>query len=102
MPAPWRSLISILDAATAVCAAFNLAYFHHRLAWPGWKSRPRRVAALALLLVSLAAAVESLVFLAAADVAGEESARWTLVRALSLAGTAGITALVLRRLAGGR
>lgn len=99
MPAPWRSAAASLDLATVACAALNLSYFLHRLA-PGrfGETAARRVAALALALVSLGALVESLAFLAAAPGWLLASPTWTLARALPFAGTAFISILILRRL----
>ena len=91
-----------LDAATAACAALNLAYFLFRLALRRDDTPPRTVASLALALVCLGAMGESLFFLASLTVphAGSPlgALPWTLLRLVSLAGMALISALVLRRL----
>lgn len=102
MTSSWRSAAVGLDAATAACAALNLAYFLYRLArWRG-ETAARAVAVFALALVSLAALGESLFFLASLTVlpAGSPPATlpWALVRVLPLAGTAFISILILRRL----
>ncbi len=104
MSIPWRAAAAGLDAATAACAALNLAYFGHRLAFQQGETVSRRVAVAALALVSLGALVESAFFLAALWSAPEGSALaslpWTLGRALPLAGAAFMSALVLRRISG--
>jgi hypothetical protein len=91
-----------LDAATAACAALNLAYFLFRLALRRDDTPPRTVATLALALVCLGAVGESLYFLASLTVphAGSPLGAlvWTLLRLASLAGLALVSALVLRRL----
>ena len=102
MPSTWRAAAVGLDAATAACAAFNLAYFLYRLARCREETASRAVAVFALALVSLAAMGESLFFLASLTIlpAGSPPATipWALVRVLPLAGTAFISILVLRRL----
>ena len=102
MSTPWRSAAASLDLATAVCAALNLAYFLYRLS-PAHDSETvaRRLAALALALVSLGALVESLFFLVSLTAAPGSplaSLPWTLARVLPFAGTAFISLLILRRL----
>ena len=102
MSTPRRAAAAGLDLATAACAALNLTYFFHRLTsrWDGTASR--RLAAVALALVSLGAMVESLFFLAtltaAPAVSPLASLPWTLARALPFAGTAFISVLILRRI----
>jgi len=102
LPSTWQAAAVGLDAATAACAAFNLAYFLYRLARCREETASRAVAAFALALVSLAAMGESLFFLASLTIlpAGSPPATipWALVRALPLAGTAFISILILRRL----
>ncbi len=102
MPTAWRAAAVGLDAATAACAALNLAYFVHRLARCREETASRAAAAFALALVSLAAMGESLFFLASLMVlpAGSPPANnpWAVVRVLPLAGTAFISILILRRL----
>ena len=102
MSSTWRAAAVGLDAATAACAAFNLAYFVLRLGRYREETASRMVAVFALALVSLAAMGESLFFLASLTVlpAGSPPATipWTLVRVLPLAGTAFISILILRRL----
>ena len=113
MSTPWRAAAAGLDLTTAVCAALNLTYFFHRFTsrWDEAPSRPdgrpsgRRVAAVALALVSLGAMVESLFLLASLMTAPVgsplASLPWTLARALPFAGTAFISILILRRIASG-
>ncbi len=102
MPSTWRTAAVGLDAATAACAALNLAYFLYRLARYREETASRAVAVFALALVSLAAMGESLFFLASLTVlpAGSPPATipWALVRVLPLAATAFISILILRRL----
>jgi hypothetical protein len=102
LPSTWRAAAVGLDSTTAACAALNLAYFLYRLARWREGTASRAVAVLALALVSLAAAGESLFFLASLTVlpAGSPPATipWTLVRVLPLAAAAFVSALILRRL----
>jgi uncharacterized membrane protein len=97
----WRATVG-LDAATALCSAFNLTYFLLRSVRHRRQRASRTVAALALALISLAALGESLYFLASltAVSAGSPLAAllWTLARGLSLAGMGLLSALILRRL----
>ncbi|HEU4760130.1 MAG TPA: hypothetical protein VFT91_09145 [Dehalococcoidia bacterium] len=102
MASTWRAASAGLDAATAACAALNLAYFAYRLA-PGREATvSRRVALAALALISLAALVESLLSLAVVSSAPEgsllASLPWAAGRALPLAGSGFMSLLVLRRL----
>ena len=99
MLTPWQAAAAGLDLGTAACAALNLTYFFHRLALAGGQAS-HRVAALALALVSLGAMAESLFFVISFAAAGTPSSlSWTLVRALTFAGTAFISLLILRRIA---
>ncbi len=96
----WPATAAGLEAGTAACAALNLAYFLRRMTSRYERSLSRRVAAFVLALVSLGALAES-VFVLAALANGESafaSAQWFLVRALVFAGTACVSALVLRAL----
>ncbi len=104
MVAPWRGVIAAIDMATALCAALNFAYFARLFTAPGDETRSRRVAAAVLAVVSLGTAVEAaalLVIAAQGDSDALASGSWALVRALPLAGTLGVSALVARRLADG-
>ena len=105
MSTPWRAAAAGLDLTTAVCAALNLTYFCHRLTSRWDEAASRRVAAVALALVSLGAMVESLFLLACLMTAPVgsplASLPWTLARALPFAGTAFISILILRRIASG-
>jgi hypothetical protein len=102
LPSTWRAAAVGLEASTAACGAFNLAYFLYHLARCRGETASRAVAVFALALVSLAAMGEGLFFLASLTVlpAGSPPATipWTLVRVPPLAGTAFISMLVLRRL----
>ena len=97
----WRALALGEDLATALCGAFNAAYFLHFL-WSRRDERPgRRVAAAALALVNLGALAESLAFFALITLLSPPTPSpltWTLIRALPFAGTAFISLLILRRL----
>jgi hypothetical protein len=94
----WRTLAAALDAGTAVCAGINAAYFLDRLIG-GFDPAARRAALLVLALVSLGTMFEALAFLAVANEAGARAAlSWAMVRALSFAGAAGISALIARRM----
>ena len=105
MSTPWRAAAAGLDLTTAVCAALNLTYFFHRFTSRWDETASRRVAAVALALVSLGAMVESLFLLASLMTAPAgsplASLPWTLARALPFAGTAFISILILRRIANG-
>ena len=101
MPASLRAAVAGFDLLTAVCATINLAYFWYRLSARPPETAARRTAALVLAIVSLGAIVESVALLALSSGGrnlGAESAEWALVRGLALAGTAGMSALVVRRL----
>jgi hypothetical protein len=94
----WRAVVAGMEAAMVLCAALNLAYFPHRAV--SVEPLSRRAAAFVLALISFGAMVESaFVILALGDSAGDSvfwSAAWPLVRLATLAGTACISALVLR------
>ena len=94
----WRAAVAGMEAGMALCAALNLAYFLHRAV--SVEPLSRRAAAFVLALISFGAMVESgFVILALGDSAGDSvfgSAGWLLVRLGTFAGTACISALVLR------
>ena len=94
----WRAAVAGMEAGMALCAALNLAYFLHRAV--SVEPLSRRAAAFVLTLISFGAMVESgFVILALGDPAGDSvfgSAGWLLVRLGTFAGTACISALVLR------
>lgn len=97
MPATLRAATAGIDLLTAACAAVNLAYFCYRLSVHPPETAWLRGAALVLAVVSFGAVAESAALLAAAGRgAPVESAEWTLVRGLALAGASGMSALVLR------
>jgi len=97
----WQALALGEDLATALCGAFNSAYFLHFL-WSHLEERPsRRVAAAALALVNLGALAESISFFALVILLTPPTPSpltWALIRALPFAGTAFISLLILRRL----
>lgn len=92
-----------MESAAAACAALNLGYFLQRLWGPTAEKGPRRVAALVLAVVSAGAVAEGAFVLAwlwgDAGSGGGPSWAWAAARVLPVAGTAGISALVLRGLA---
>jgi hypothetical protein len=94
----WRAAVAGLAAATALCAALNLAYFLHRAL--SAELATRRAAALVLALISLGTLTESVVLMASLEIYGDIPlflpVAWVLARAIMLAGTGCITALVLR------
>jgi hypothetical protein len=94
----WRAAVAGLEAATALCAALNLAYFLHRAL--SAELSTRRAAALVLALISLGTLAESVVVMIslefAADLPRFAPAAWAVARAITLAGTGCISALVLR------
>ena len=97
----WRTLAGIVDGGTAVCAAFNTAYFFDRLLSGADLKRSRRLAVAVLAVISLGALVEAVALLAAAsggsDSALLTSAPWAALRLLPFAGASGVSALILRR-----
>ncbi len=95
---PWRAAVAALESTAATCAALNLAYFLHRLWGPAPERGARRAAAVALALVSAGAMAESALILAWLWAGGSASWTWA-ARVLPAAGTAGISALILRGLA---
>ena len=104
MTAPWRAGAIGLDVATALCATLNLAYFLERLLSAPPETPARRLAVSVLSLVSLAALLEAVFFLAATSATGSEplfaSVQWTLVRGVAFAAAACLSALIVRRLTG--
>jgi hypothetical protein len=98
-------LIMAQDLATAACGVFNAAYFG-RYAWMR-RARARRLAAIAMALVSLAALVEAgfsqglLWSQTGGPLEGVVSFEgWALLRLPLLAATAFVSLLVWRRLQG--
>lgn len=93
----WRALAAGLEAAIALCAAINLAYFLHRAR--SVESLSRRAAAFVLALMALGTLVESLVALASLQSADDVVVRsgvWIVARSITLAATGCICALVIR------
>ncbi len=104
MASHWRAVSAALDAATAACAGLNSVYFLVRLLSDAGR-RPARLAAIAVLaLWSLGMLTEALALLALAasptDVRGLESPGWTAGRVLPFAASAGVSALIARRMVG--
>jgi hypothetical protein len=99
----WRAAAAALDAGTALFATINAAYFVARLA--GSRNAPggRRVAILVLAVVSLGVLLEAALLLASVAASNDapllSSSQWFAVRFLACAGSGGVCALVLRRLA---
>jgi hypothetical protein len=102
----WRAAAAALEAATALCAALNLAYFLGRIASARPRPVARRLAAFILALVSAGALAESVLVLVVLSLTSNDtffaSAPWTAVRALAFAGTALISTLILRRIGNGK
>jgi hypothetical protein len=94
----WRAAAAGLEAAMALCAALNLAYFLHRTV--SLESLARKGAAFVLALISFGAMAEAgFVLLVLGDPARDPSFGsdvWVLVRLATFAGMACISALVLR------
>lgn len=91
-----------MESATALCAALNLAFFLYRLASPRDETPSRRAAAFVLALVSLGVAAESGSVLVSVWQAGGGPVAplpWALARTVTFVGVAGMSALVLRRIA---
>ena len=104
MSITWRAAVAGLEAVTALCAALNLAYFLHRALT--MDSRLRRAAAFVLALISLGTLAESVVVIGSLETNGfvplAAPAPWVAARAITLAGTGFITALILKALGRGR
>jgi hypothetical protein len=93
-------VVATIDVVTAACAALNFAYFARRFSRAGDEGRGAAAAAV-LAMVSLGMLVESVALLALAaqgETVAPLSGTWSLVRALPVAGTAAMSALVARRL----
>jgi len=94
----WRAAVAGLEAATALCAALNLAYFLHRVI--SVDSPSRRAAAFVLALISLGTLAESVVVIGSLETKGfvplAAPAAWVVAWALTLAGTVFISALILK------
>jgi hypothetical protein len=98
------ALVLVQDILTIACGGFNAAYFATR--WAGRDARPsHRVAAAALTLLNAAIALQSVFFLALYWTYRWQGAldrffwppAWLGARALLLAGTAFVSALILRQ-----
>jgi hypothetical protein len=98
------ALVLVQDILTIACGGFNAAYFATR--WAGRDARPsHRVAAAALTLLNAAIALQSVFFLALYWTYRWQGAldrffwppAWLAARALLLAGTAFISALIFRQ-----
>jgi len=100
----WRAAVAGLEAATALCAAVNLAYFLHRAISVDQPSR--RTAVLVVALISLGTLAESLVMINSLESNGFvplfAPAAWVIARSLTLAGTGAISALVVRAMGRGK
>ena len=97
MSITWRAAVAGLEAATALCAALNLAYFLHRVISV---DSPSRRAAFVLALISLGTLAESVVVIGSLETKGfvplAAPAAWVVAWALTLAGTVFISALILK------
>ena len=99
----WRAAVAGLEAAIALCAALNAAYFLRRMMTVHPLSR--RTAAFVLALISIGTLAESIVALAvlqAADDSAFGSAAWMVARSITLAATGCISALVIRAIGDGK
>jgi cellobiose-specific phosphotransferase system component IIC len=101
----WRALAAGLEAAIALCAAINLAYFLHRAR--SVESLSRRAAAFVLALMALGTLAESMVALASLQSADDvgvvvSSGAWIVARSITLAATGCICALVIRAMGNGK
>jgi len=90
----WRAAVAGLEAATALCAALNLAYFLHRVI--SVDSPSRRAAAFVLALISLGTLAESVVVIGSLETKGFVPLAAPAAWALTLAGTVFISALILK------
>ena len=102
MSITWRAAVAGLEAATALCVALNFAYFLHRAL--SAELSTRRAAAFVLALISLGTLAESVVVVGSLETNGfvplAAPAAWVVVRAITLAGTGFISALILKALGG--
>ena len=100
MSITWRAAAAGLEAATALCAALNVAYFLGRVTSPRPLALSRRVAAFVLALVSFGTLAQRMFVLRWISISGDEaifsSPGWTAVRVVTFSGTACVSALVLR------
>jgi hypothetical protein len=100
----WRAAAAGLEAAMALCAALNFAYFLHRAV--SVEPLSRRAAAFVLALISLGIVLESGFVLVTLGVSIGDSVfaspAWVLVRLATFVGTAFISALVLRAMQDGK
>ena len=98
----WRAAVAGLEAAIALCAALNAAYFLRRMMTVHTLSR--RTAAFVLALISVGTLAESIVALAvlqAADNSAFGSAAWMVARTVTFTATACISVLVIRAMGNG-
>jgi len=99
----WRAAAAGLEAAMALCAALNLAYFLHRAV--SLESVARRGAAFVLAVISCGVMAEAVfVFSTLAVSTGDSvfaSAAWVPVRLATFAGMACISGLVLKSMGDG-
>jgi hypothetical protein len=96
----WRTTAAVLDAGTAFCATLNSAYFLARLMTSARETAARRWALSALALLSLGALLESVYLLASASQgqsAVATSVASGLARFLLFAGSACMSALIVRQ-----
>jgi len=101
----WMVWVAALEAGTAVCAALNFSYFMYRTTLRAPLAVSRRAAAFVLAVISLGALLESTVVLAGLAATEDSvfaSEGWALVAAVSFAGMAMMSALVLRVKGDGR
>lgn len=100
MSITWRAAAAGLEAATALCATLNVAYFLGRISSRQPLALSRRVAAFVLALVSSGTLAQSMFVLLWLSMSGDEAIfslpGWTAVRVVTFSGTACVSALVLR------
>jgi hypothetical protein len=102
----WRAAAAGLEAATALCAVLNVAYFLGRMTSPRPLALSRRAAAFVLALVSAGTLAQSMFVLLWLSISGDEaifsSPGWMAVRVVTFSGTACVSALVLRAVGNAR
>jgi hypothetical protein len=93
----WRAAAAGLEAAIAFCAAINAAYFLWRALT--LEAAPRKLAALVLATLfsgSVAESVFVIAWMRSAEDAGFAPGVWMLIRSVSFAAVACVSALILK------
>ena len=104
MSITWRAAAAGLEAAIALCAALNAAYFLRR-AMSG-QTLTRRAAAFVLAVMSLGTLAEGVVVFASLHAGADDtvfaSTAWIMARTVTFTATACISVLILRARGNGK